>query len=103
MKKIIITLLIMILVTNSQANLSKDIECAAIYVGLAAGLKKQGKHELSQKIQIAAKIRGQKIIAVIGKEKAHDKVMYSMKTIRQKYTDQEFNTLSRECIKIDGI
>lgn len=96
-------IILMLIVTNSQANLSQDIECSAIYSGLAVGLNKKGKHELSQKIQTAGKLRTQRVVVKLGKKEGHSKIIHSVKTIRQKYTDDEFNALGRECIKEDGI
>lgn len=103
MKIIIMIVLTMLITTHSQANLSKDIECSAAYSGIAVGLNKQGKYELSEKFQSAAKIRTQRIILQIGREQGRNKVIHSMKTIRQKYSDYEFQSIVGECIKDDGI
>lgn len=104
MKKIVLILLALIfIVINAQADLKKDIKCSAIYSGLTVGLNKQGKYALSQKIQIAEKARIQRIISKLGKEKGRDQVLSKMKTIRQIHTGKQFNMLTKECIKEDGI
>lgn len=85
----------------SSTDTNSNIQCIAIYSGLAIGFKKKGQQATADAIAQAGEKRANKAANEIGREQARQKVL-SSKYMKQEYADAAFIKKAKICMKEDG-